>query len=219
MVNLRQLSVSLYYSAWHPFLQSLPNMPQIHAIDIPHVAEYSDPTLHPNELALYIADILTVRPEVRLKYAGICHTCFEFWEHRRVITNRMWSGSEVDTAAAFLESWDNNGNWGSGEADDDDDDGEDDDSESSSSEEEDDEDEDEEGDITDDIELEGFHMDEDDDHLVHGASSDSEDSDEDNTREEDDGFYDSEGRVVIRVREITFEEDKVEIFRARHMKL
>ncbi|KAK1777348.1 F-box domain-containing protein-containing protein [Copromyces sp. CBS 386.78] len=218
MVNLRQLSVSLYFSAWHQFLQGLPKTPQLHAIDIPHIAEYVHSRPRPDEVSLYIADILTLRPEVRLRYAGICNTCVEFWEHRRGDTDQRSSVLEVDSPAAPSESLGDNGvnggfgnnNWGFGN--DIDDEG-DDESESSTSEEDGDEHEDEESDITDDIVHEGFHMDEDDDHLVHGASSDSEDSDE------DDGFCEPEGQVVIRIREIPFPEDKVEIFRARHMKL
>ncbi|KAK3952057.1 F-box domain-protein [Pseudoneurospora amorphoporcata] len=216
MVSLRNLSVSLYFSAWHQFLQGLPKMPQLHATDIPHIAEYVHSPSRPDEISLYIADILTLRPEVPLRYAGICKTCFEFWEHRSGDTDQRSSVLEVDSPAAPSESLGDNGvngvfgnnNWGFGN--DSDDEG-DDESESSTSEEDGDEHEDEESDITDDIVHEGFHMDEDDDHLVHGASSDSEDNDEDDTRDEDDGFCELEGQVVIRIREIPFPEDKVEI--------
>lgn len=80
-------------------------------------------------------------------------------------------------------------------------------------------DDDEEDNITSGTEQGAFHMVEDDDHLVHVSSSDSEDSDDDDTRDRDDGFCEPEGQVVIRSREIPFPEDKVGIFRARHMKL
>lgn len=51
-----------------------------------------------------------------------------------------------------------------------------------------------EDDNTGGTEQDGFHIVNDDDHLVHGASSDSEDSDnDDNAGEEEDGFCEPEG--------------------------
>ncbi|KAK0612922.1 hypothetical protein B0T17DRAFT_593175 [Bombardia bombarda] len=209
MPNLKELAVSLDYKDWHTFLQRLPNVPQLRAINVPHIAEYINSTCDPIELAHQIADIITLRPEIRLCYIGIGVKCFEILEYREtssgmgaagfvdIVTNddpnlllNNHPGSSTTTAANGMNGGLN------GEEQEDTSDEEDDDDDS-----------------------------EDDDNTPTTATSEPDEtqSDGDNVGggEEDDDDKDSfveldKGRVKLRLREILFYDDKVAIFRARH---
>ncbi|KAK4199724.1 hypothetical protein QBC40DRAFT_79230 [Triangularia verruculosa] len=82
MVNLRELAVSLEYKDWHTFLQRLPNAHQLRSINIAHIADYPGGEFEPRELAHQIADIITLRPEIRLCYVGVGVKCYEMLESR-----------------------------------------------------------------------------------------------------------------------------------------
>ncbi|KAK0718833.1 hypothetical protein B0T21DRAFT_57330 [Apiosordaria backusii] len=82
MTNLRELAVSLEYRDWHTFLQRLPNVHQLRSLNIAHVAEYPGGNFESRELAHQIADIITLRPEIRLCYVGIGSKCYEMLESR-----------------------------------------------------------------------------------------------------------------------------------------
>ncbi|KAK4174038.1 hypothetical protein QBC36DRAFT_47831 [Triangularia setosa] len=82
MVNLRELAVSLEYKDWHTFLQRLPNIHQLRSLNIAQIADYPGGNFEPRELAHQIADIITLRPEIRLCYVGVGAKCFEMLESR-----------------------------------------------------------------------------------------------------------------------------------------
>ncbi|THC95987.1 hypothetical protein EYZ11_004534 [Aspergillus tanneri] len=81
MPRLRELSMTIHSKDWHYFLQRLPNVPQLRAIHIPHIAH----PVHrdPKELALQILDIIIIRPEVGLSYVGMQNKCYEILEGKR----------------------------------------------------------------------------------------------------------------------------------------
>ncbi|KAK0656806.1 hypothetical protein B0T16DRAFT_400258 [Cercophora newfieldiana] len=235
MCNLKELAVSLDYKDWvtlplmsdgtvksyanmgsqHTFLQRLPNVPQLRSINIPHIADYVTNTFEPRELAHQIADIITLRPEIRLCYAGIGAKCFEILEACDAGSSPGASGTSspyvmVDSVAhGQLHGSGTNDNGAAADhegedeedtTDEEDDEGEDDDSEESE--------------------------DEEDDNTPTTGTSDPDEMQSDNEAAEhdddsdDDGFVEPDnGRVSLRLREILFYDDKVAIFRARHGKL
>ncbi|KAK0730796.1 hypothetical protein B0H67DRAFT_562924 [Lasiosphaeris hirsuta] len=217
MCNLRELAISLDYKDWHTFLQRLPNIPQLRSINIPHIADYVAGTFEPRELAHQIADIITLRPEIRMCYVGIGAKCFEILEARDTGSSSMTSGASSPVAAAEDgpasqpngSSANGNGtmpvdqgNQGEDTSDEDDD-------------------EDEEAADADDSEDT-----DDDDHTPTTATSDPDETQSDNEApadeddSDDDGFIEPDrGCVKLRLREILFYDDKVAIFRARHGKL
>jgi len=178
-------------------------------------------TLEPRELAHQIADIITLRPEIRLCYVGIGAKCFEILE--ACDTGSSSGASGVSSPDALAEGLANmqlhgssahiNGMLATDQEEEED-----------TTDEEDDED-DEEVDADDSEESEEDDEDEDDNTPTTGTSdpdetqSDNEvvEQDEDS---DDDGFVEPDnGRVTLRLREILFYDDKVAIFRARHGKL
>lgn len=178
-------------------------------------------TLEPRELAHQIADIITLRPEIRLCYVGIGAKCFEILEACDTGSSSGASGvSSPDALAEGLASMQLHGSSAhiNGML------ATDQEEEEDTTDEEDDED-DEEVDADDSEESEEDDEDEDDNTPTTGTSdpdetqSDNEvvEQDEDS---DDDGFVEPDnGRVTLRLREILFYDDKVAIFRARHGKL
>jgi len=179
-------------------------------------------TLEPRELAHQIADIITLRPEIRLCYVGIGAKCFEILE--ACDTGSSSGASGVSSPDALAEGLANmqlhgssahiNGMLATDQEEEED-----------TTDEEDDEDDEEEVDADDSEESEEDDEDEDDNTPTTGTSdpdetqSDNEvvEQDEDS---DDDGFVEPDnGRVTLRLREILFYDDKVAIFRARHGKL
>lgn len=230
MCNLRELAVSLHYADWHTFLQRLPNMPQLHSINIPHIANYVTTTFEPRELAHQIVDILTLRPEVRLCYIGIGSKCFEVLETTRDAMGRdglSGGGSGYDDGTGDVTQ-DGGGTNGLSGVDHEDE--EDEDEELTSEEEEDDDDEEDEDDDDDEVE------DSDDDDNTPTTTEDLDDGDgdggadgdaggsgeaaDDSDDSDDDSFVEPDGgRVRLRFREILFYDDKVAVFKARHGRL
>ncbi|CAJ2502008.1 Uu.00g048610.m01.CDS01 [Anthostomella pinea] len=82
MGSLKELAAAFDYKDWHPFLQRLPNIPQLRSLHIPHMLEHLAGTFEPKELAYQLVDIITLRPEVQLCYVGIGNKCFEILEAR-----------------------------------------------------------------------------------------------------------------------------------------
>ncbi|KAK3336576.1 hypothetical protein B0T19DRAFT_43299 [Cercophora scortea] len=215
MCNLRELAVSLEYKDWHTFLQRLPNIPQLRSINIPHVSDYVTPSFEPRELAHQIADIITLRPEIRLCYIGVGSKCFEILEAREACSN---GASFSDVATEDDGNPQPNGtsaNAHGGVADD-----QEDQEDTSDDDDDDDDDEDEDDDV--------FHADDsdDDDNTPTTATSDPDETQSDNEAaaddddDDDDSFVEPDrGQVKLRLREILFYDDKVAIFRARHGKL
>ncbi|KAK4187971.1 hypothetical protein QBC35DRAFT_215547 [Podospora australis] len=224
MTNLRELAVSLEYADWHTFLQRLPNIPQIRSLNITQMAGYPGGNFEPRELAHQIADIITLRPEIRLCYVGIGPKCFEMLEYRGDDPELGSSSTPDPTAPSsglnpFLTGVSSIGV--NGGADVDHDDAED----TSGDEEDDDELEDDDGEVDDDDEDED---DDDEDNTPTTATSDPDEtqSEDEETEEEpaadedDDGFVEpGSGGMRLRLREILFYDDKVAIFKARHGKL
>ncbi|KAI0383766.1 hypothetical protein F5Y04DRAFT_249646 [Hypomontagnella monticulosa] len=89
MPNLRELSAALDYKDWHPFLQRLPNIPQLRSIHITHIDGH---IAGPKELAFQLVDIITLRPEIQLCYVGIGTKCFEILETRPSDSNSSTMG-------------------------------------------------------------------------------------------------------------------------------
>ncbi|KAI1383268.1 uncharacterized protein F4822DRAFT_419954 [Hypoxylon trugodes] len=193
MPNLKELSAAFDYKDWHPFLQRLPNIPQLRSLHIPHILEHIAGNYEPKELALQLVDIITLRTEIQLCYVGIGAKCFEILETRP-------SDSSSGGADGGL-----GGNHGNGaiviDMDDDNDDG----SEADEETEEDDDD------VNDDN-SEAGQADGGDD--ITDVSDDGE--------SETDSFENGDlvgSAARLRLREILFYDDKVAIFKARHGRL
>jgi len=205
-------------------------MPQLHSINIPHIANYVTTTFEPRELAHQIVDILTLRPEVRLCYIGIGSKCFEVLETTRDAMGRdglSGGGSGYDDGTGDVTQ-DGGGTNGLSGVDHEDE--EDEDEELTSEEEEDDDDEEDEDDDDDEVE------DSDDDDNTPTTTEDLDDGDgdggadgdaggsgeaaDDSDDSDDDSFVEPDGgRVRLRFREILFYDDKVAVFKARHGRL
>ncbi|KAI9722663.1 MAG: hypothetical protein M1812_001594 [Candelaria pacifica] len=198
MCSLRELGLVLEYKDWHYFLQRLPLIPHLRSLYIPYLADHVhaanlDVALDPRELALQIVDIVALRPEVEICYMGILSKCFEILE-KKPIDERHGAhegGSSPAHAGPGGVMTD-----GAGEEEDEDD----------------------------DDEMDEEEMDDDDD----DADADADPSDSDETAsepkddsEDDDSFVDEDekSRVMPRLREILFYDDKVAIFKARHGRL
>jgi hypothetical protein len=168
--------------------------------------------LEPRELAMQIADIITLRPEIQLCYVGILTKCFEILESpdgncpvNGASTSEggtIMSGSgAIDTTTGNTQSGDGAGELDTSEDDDDEDDVDDDDEETE---------EEDGGDDDDDGETPTGALDPDE--------TQSEDDGGDNS--DDDSFVeDPASQMWLRLREILFYDDKVAIFKARHGKL
>ncbi|KAI0596975.1 hypothetical protein F4775DRAFT_561883 [Biscogniauxia sp. FL1348] len=200
MENLKELAAAFDYKDWHPFLQRLPNIPQLRSLYITHTLEHMTGIFEPKELALQIVDIITLRPEIQLCYVGIGSKCFEILETRR-----------NDNASSMPDT---NGHHHSGPGaivmgggEDDEEGGSDGDEETEEEEEE--EEEEDEDDANDEI--------------TNASPTDGEDDFtevSDDTESEADSSRDvGESVPRLRLREILFYDDKVAIFKARHGKL
>lgn len=174
-------------------------------------------TFEPRELALQIADIITLRPEVRLCYVGIGTKCFEILEAPTstptVISPPAATAGTVVTNGFHAGPVHNFGLPVGDEAEEED-----------TTSEEEDEDADG-GDAEDSSEAE--EGEDEDDNAPTTATSDPDETQSDNEEaaeqdedSDDDGFVEPDkGRVRLRLREILFYDDKVAIFRARHGRL
>ncbi|ORY66450.1 uncharacterized protein BCR38DRAFT_340562 [Pseudomassariella vexata] len=195
--NLKELAVAVHYRDWHPFLQRLPNIPQLRSLFIPHIQDHIVGTFEPKELALQLVDIITLRPEIQLCYVGIGTKCFEILEARPSDV----TGGGSDQFGLNGHHHHNTGAISVIDVDDEDDDGENDHSDA-----------DEET--------------EDDDAGTNGSpATDAEDDFNevsDDAESEPDSFLEpenSQSSPKLRLREILFYDDKVAIFKARHGKL
>ncbi|KAI1107817.1 hypothetical protein F4804DRAFT_1373 [Jackrogersella minutella] len=191
MPNLKELSAAFDYKDWHPFLQRLPNVPQLRSLHIPHMLEHIA-NFEPKELALQLVDIITLRPEIQLCYVGIATKCFEILETRPsdVSNGSPDGGLGGNQGAIVIEEDDDNEDGGSEadeETEEDDDDVNDDNSNASQVDGGDDL-----TDVSDDAESEADSLQE--GNLVGSAAR-------------------------FRLREILFYDDKVAIFKARHARL
>ncbi|EON97796.1 putative f-box domain-containing protein [Phaeoacremonium minimum UCRPA7] len=205
MSNLRELAVSMDYRDWHTFLQRLPNVPQLRSLNIPYIADHVIGNFEPKELALQIADIITLRPEIQLCYVGISTKCFEILETPlsdktgNGLLNGGLSDSPIDSVtgahSGLVTVVDASDDGESVDTSDDENDDDDDDNDETE-----DEDEGTPTSPTDPDETQSEHSD--------GADS------EDSFVEPDSG-----SKTRLRLREILFYDDKVAIFKARHGRL
>ena len=201
----------------HVFLRRLPNLPQLRSLNIPNILNHIFETLQPKELAMQIADIITLRPEIQLCYVGIDTKCFEILESTNDKTYGSTSGPGGNEGGTNGTSANLNGATDAGaqpginddtaELDTSEDDGEDDGED----------DDDEDGEITDDDEDGGGDGDTPtnptDPDETQSETSGADDSDDDSFVE------DPASKTRLRLREILFYDDKVAIFKARHGKL
>lgn len=217
MSNLRELAVSLAYADWHTFLRRLPNIAQLRSLNIPHIGDHIMSNVEPKELAMQIADIITLRPEIQLCYIGISTKCFEVLEtppeerDNSPISGGAGSDSDVPSGENGAAGAHNNAggqlsdNESIVEAESDGD------AQDETSEDEDhDETEDEDGAAP------ANTVGDADETQSEGHSDGGDDSDD------DDGFVDpdhAQDNARLRLREILFYDDKVAIFKARHGRL
>jgi hypothetical protein len=82
--NLRELSISLDHHDWHPFLQSLPNLNNLRSLYIPNFKNSTTnirlPVARSREYALQVLDVVALRPEIELCYIAFMDKCFEVME-------------------------------------------------------------------------------------------------------------------------------------------
>jgi cobalamin biosynthesis protein CobT len=162
------------------------------------------PVFDPRELAMQIVDVIYLRPEIELCYVGISNKCFEILEHRASSPD-IHESQQSDTPTAATLSGDEDADEEDSDSDlDDDDDEDEDDMDEPSSE---DENVEEEHIIaTETLEAEGHDF-------GHSDESDHFDG------ETDDGSEMDSNRLSWTLREILFYDDKISIFKARHMRL
>jgi hypothetical protein len=144
----------------------------------------------PKELALQIVDIITLRQEIQLCYVGISKKCFEILETRRSEgTSRDSGNTGINGVSIMVETADS--------------------SDEHDTEEEMTSEPDDTSDDDDDTPVSVADVNE-----TESEASDA-DSDADSFREPDH----IQERTRLRLREILFYDDKVEIFKARHGRL
>jgi len=190
----------------HTFLRRLPNIPQLRSLNIPNIAEYVVTNFDPKELALQIADIITLRPEIQLCYVGLSTKCFEILEAHGSESSSPTGGSSSNDAASagFAPSNAEEGtvaeviHMGS-------------DAEDTTEDEDEDEDDDDDGTESDE---EGTPTSQTDPDETQSEPSDGPESDDDSFVEPGSG-----SQARLRLREILFYDDKVAIFKARHGRL
>ncbi|KLU87358.1 F-box domain-containing protein [Magnaporthiopsis poae ATCC 64411] len=217
MSKLRELAASLAYQDWHTFLQRLPNVAQLRSLNIPRIGDHIMNNVDPKELAMQIADIITLRPEIQLCYIGISTKCFEVLEtpveERSNSAVNGGTGSVSGSPVGENGTVGANNNTGGQQSDNEsvveaESDGEPQDE--TSEEEDDDETEDEDGAAP------ANAMGDADGTQSEGHSDAGDDSDD------NDGFDDADyvrANTRLRLREILFYDDKVSIFKARHARL
>ncbi|KAI9722435.1 MAG: hypothetical protein M1828_004802 [Chrysothrix sp. TS-e1954] len=109
MLKLRELCFCMYYKDWHFLLQNLPNMPQLEALYIPSMSNAATgDKIDPQELALQVLDVITIRPEIRLKYLAISNKCFEFLEETSSRSRSLADSAAQLTAMGEEEDDDTN---------------------------------------------------------------------------------------------------------------
>ncbi|KAL8998344.1 MAG: hypothetical protein Q9169_002557 [Polycauliona sp. 2 TL-2023] len=196
MSVLRELSLSLDYKDWHFFLQRLPQIPYVRSIYVTNMTDHAHGHhLDMKELALQIMDIVALRPEIELCYIGIINKCFEIQEGKYNSDSSTISFHSSDTGGPTSHTGSLDGS--------DDDNG--------SDVEDDEEDEDEDGDF------DGHHA---GNGGAHSGNSGSEDEISGESEEESEDDYHKRGREPkMKLREIVFYDEKIEIFKARHAKL
>ncbi|KAL8634641.1 MAG: hypothetical protein Q9228_007770 [Teloschistes exilis] len=198
MGTLREVAFSLDYKDWHFLLQRLPQIPHVRTL---YILRISDSHLHhhhhsdhldPKELALQLMDVVAFRPDVELCYLGISNKCFEIMEGT---SSGDDAGINFRDGAAVSANADNSED----DVDSDDDD-------------EDDEDDDDDDDG-------GGAMD------LHPTANASDGNGDDEWMSDTDADSDilmgEDGtrQPRLKLREILFYDDKVDVFRARHRKL
>jgi hypothetical protein len=137
-----------------------------------------------------VVDVIFLRPEIELCYLGISNKCFEILENRN--KDDTISGAELATTGVP----------GDHATDDEDEDGA---SDGSDDDEDDDDEDEDDGTATEAVEADG----------VEYETSDPGDSE----AESMDGSDEDRSKKFLRLREILFYDDKVAIFKARHMRL
>lgn len=142
---------------------------------------------------MQVVDMIFLRPEVELCYLGISNKCFE------ILENRLHDDTNpsVDPSGS--------GGLGGHVTDDDDDDDDDGDGDGTEDEADDEDDDEDEGTATEAVEAEG---------VEYEASDPGESEAESSVGSDDD-----RSKFSLRLREILFYDDKVAIFKARHMRL
>ncbi|TQB76455.1 hypothetical protein MPDQ_007863 [Monascus purpureus] len=206
MPQLRELGMAIHSKDWHFFLQRLPNIPQVRALHIHHIAQLFH--RDPKELALQVIDIVSIRPEISVCYIGIQSKCYEILEGR---------GS--DELSTFDDSDDGqsdppNTGWGLGDPNGDGfyEDVENDDDDEEEEEEDDDDDDDDEDD-------ENENDDEDDEGAPSNWASEVSSTGQFSDEEDGESEYNDRSGIRFRLREILFYDDKISIFKARHAAL
>jgi len=183
------------------------------------MANHIQQGFEPKELAMQIADVITLRQEIQLCYVGIHTKCFEILETRDDKSTTNNSSSSNNEGGTNLTSVHGNGATDASSGSTADGDGTVDLTTSEDDDDDDDDDDDgDDGEITDDDDEEGDND--------GGASSGPTDPDETQSEgfggddSDDDSFVEDPAfRTKLRLREILFYDDKVAIFKARHGKL
>ncbi|KAI1261030.1 hypothetical protein F5Y18DRAFT_213562 [Xylariaceae sp. FL1019] len=190
--NLRELGMIIYMNDFHKFLQHLPQMQQLRTLYIPHMAlkrEDKPMVEDASEFALQIVDAISLRRDIPLARLGLGPNCYDIREEESDGAANASQTGEDDHGAA-------------GFADDDDDDGD-------------------SGSET------GSNTDEDDDDHD-GGNAFPIDTQEEQTEDipdvesEPDALQQSETKQAvphIRLRQTEWNDEKVELFQARHGKL
>jgi hypothetical protein len=159
-------------------------------LNIPFIGDYVAPGYDPKELAMQVVDMIFLRPEIELCYLGISNKCFEILENRPLDDRHQGDEAHAEVSEQMTE-----------------DEEEDEDADSDEDDEDDNEDsDDDDGTATEAVEAEGAEYEL------------SDDTDEFDDASEVDSKHDG-NRLSLRLREILFYDDKVAIFKARHMRL
>ena len=111
MPRLRELAVSIRYEDWHYLLQNLPNLPRLRSLYIPFIRDYpsapSTPFFNAKEAALQVLDIVTLRPEIEICYIGIQNKCFEILEGRKAeeYDDEVANGAPMASSTPGATDW------------------------------------------------------------------------------------------------------------------
>lgn len=80
MRYLQELSFSLSYSDWHPFLQMLPGLPNLKALHVQNISQHVNRDYSLADSAMQIADIVRLRMDMKLSYVATATKCYELIE-------------------------------------------------------------------------------------------------------------------------------------------
>ncbi|MCJ1309753.1 hypothetical protein MMC25_003414 [Agyrium rufum] len=217
MPALRELGFVMDYKDWHHLVQGLPQMPELRALYLPHIANNPyGAGYEARELAMQVLNIVALRLEMKLAYLGIWTSCYEILEDNGGGSDGKGSSVMTELAKSDSVNWYEFMGSEAGDEDNDDEDEEDEEVETYNA--------DEGAEEGDDGEEEVESEEDTSNDYTATSASDDDDDDEDTTEDLDidpsssgmgQGRSYKQKKVRLKLREILFYDDGISVFKAR----